>query len=265
MSSLQLVAQDCVELADAQVAAAAVLDARAHAMAPRLATAVEVVVQGAATLLHVAALCARDMRGAAAATLSDACATLTDAVEEACANAAQLTHAAALWKTDTRFDCNALPLADGLAFNTPAHAARGGHLALIASADMHVASVHVLATYDVEPLQCKLSGAGMQRYDPSDTPAARARNVIHIAPRDAVGAVAEWVTPADISLTLTAACQAAVSYELIVDAYGWTVTYAVDSVRLDQTFNLRIDIAFVLLWQGDVRVRVLFRVLCLLQ
>ena len=170
---------------------------------------------------------------------------------------------ATLLKTDARFDFHVLRLADGLAFNTPAHAARGEHVALIAYNDMHVASVHVLATCDVEPLQCKLSGAGMQRFDPSDTPAARARNVIHIAPRDAVGAVAEWVTPADIHVALTPAAGAALSYELALDADGgWTVAYSVDGVVSDQTFNLRIDIASVLLWQGDVQVRVLFRVLC---
>ena len=81
MSSLQLCAQGCVELMDAQVAAAAVLDARGLAMALRLGTAVDAVAQGAAALLHVATLCAEDMRGAAAATLKYACATLTDAVD----------------------------------------------------------------------------------------------------------------------------------------------------------------------------------------
>ena len=147
MSSLQLVSHGCAELADAQVAAAAVLDARL-AMAPRLVTAIQTCVQGAATLLAVASDCATNMRGDAAATFTYACATLTDVVEEACANAAQLTHAAALCKTDTRFNFDALRLADGLAFNTPAHAVRGEHIALIAYND-HIASVHVLVPYEV--------------------------------------------------------------------------------------------------------------------
>ena len=126
--------------------------------------------------------------------------------------------------------------------------------------EVDATQLHRLSSIGIDAARSSVSGQGLTAFDPSDSAAARQQNVIGVVPRDVDGVIAEWVTPADISLTLLPDCMASglsLSYDVTADGDGWRVAYTVGGVCTDPTtISLQLGINGVRLWQGDVRVRV---------
>jgi len=117
---------------------------------------------------------------------------LDDAAEEARVNVQQLTARARYMPNDVEI------LYDPLVFNSAARTSWS--LSLAAPFDVNVKSLCRLVTSAIEASLCELSGQGLATYYVSDTADAYIYiNVICVAPRDADGVVANWITPDDIT------------------------------------------------------------------
>ena len=203
------------------------------------------------------------VRSAATHTAETTYKHLDDIIEEADTNTKQLASWSALsasslcvsW-SDTAY--SAVLLGDALLFasTTPTPWV----VLCVAPSGLDVAQLHRLSSSGIDAARSSVSGQGLTAYDPSDSAAARQQNVIYVVPRDVDGAIAEWATPADISLTLLPDCMASglsLSYDVTADGDGWRVAYTVGRVSTGPTtISLQLDVNDVRLWQGDVRVRV---------
>ena len=278
---------ECIGNAISNEAAATELDARTQAMANRAEAGVEHAVVGAATALNHCDTYYAHLRADGTRAERLVHKRFDDEVELVDANAKQLRAVAALLCVFPR-ELALAPLLCGVivaladppltSFGDAATCGASWDVTVVAPTDCNVdvTSLHALATRDVEPLLCELSGAGLNTYDTF----IREHNMFRIVAHDVDGAVAEWVTPADILVKLS--CETgetggppllSLSYELVSNYFGrgWHVTYVVDGlgVSLNEPgvaleFSLKIEIGCILVWQGIVRVWIIMWRLCVM-
>ena len=264
VDTLHCTSQACVADAVTQDAAAASLEQRLSSMVARAADAVSSTVACDGTLLAASAQYTAAVRCAADCTAKMLCKHMDDdAIVEADTNAEQLASWSALTALSPPcvdwFDSAAV-LGDTLLFSltTPTPSV----VLCVASVQTDAAQLHRIYSSDIDTTRSTVNGQGLTAYDPSAGAAVRQQNVIYVVPRDVDGAIVEWVTPADISLSLMLNCMdSGLSLWYDVDAVnsadGWRVAYAVDGDSTEvSTISLQLDVRRVQLWHGDVRVRV---------